>query len=309
MDVASRVFVLGSYVSATCLRVDRLPAPGESLLATGCISEPGGKGLNLAVAARRLGARVDVLIPAGQDAEGDALAALLAAEGLPEQGLLRLPVSSGRGLGLIDAGGENMIAVWRGANAHLSAAHVQARAAQIQAARIVCAQFELDDAPIEAAFEIARRRQITTLLNVAPYRPLSARLSASADVLVFNASEAARWLGIDPAALATPAGALDRLADIPAAGAAVVVTLGAHGAVARDARGQRYMQPGFPVQALDTTGAGDAFCAGLATALAENMGWPDSLRRAAACGAWVAQREGVLAALPGAADIRALLAG
>ena len=61
--------------------------------------------------------------------------------------------------------------------------------------------------------------------------------------------------------------------------------------------------------AQDTTGAGDAFFAGLATALAENMGWPDSLRRAAACGAWVAQREGVLAALPGAADIRAMLAG
>jgi len=307
----ARIFVLGSYVNATCLRVERLPVPGESLLSTGCLQEPGGKGLNLAVGAHRLGAQVDVLIPAGDDADGDALARVLAAEGMSTRDLLRLPVSSGRGVGLIDPSGENVIAVWRGANAYLAAEHVRACAQRIEAAAIVCAQFELDDVPIAAAFDIARRGGIRTLLNMAPFRPLPACLAGRVDVLVLNASEAARWLDDGRDTPFTPARVLERLAQcsVLPAHTAAVVTLGAQGAVARDADGNCYVQPGFSVVARDATGAGDAFCAGLATALAEGLEWPDSLRRATACGAWVAQHEGVLAGLPVRADVQAMLAG
>jgi ribokinase len=304
------LFVLGSFVQALCLRVPALPGRGESLTAEALDAGPGGKGFNLAVGARRLGAAVEVLIAVGADAGGDWAAALLRQEGIATGHLLRLDAPTGQGVGLIDPRGDNCIAVYPGANALLQPAHVAAAASAIAAAGLVCAQFEIPEPPILAAFELARRHGVPTLLNAAPYRPLSPQLLRLTDTLVLNASEAACWLGLEPRQLDTIAAARAQLQALrPPAPGRIVITHGAQGCVARDAGGEILQQPAFAVEVVDSTGAGDAFCAGLACALVQGRGLAQSLRVASACGALTCTRLGVLPALPDAAALQRLLTG
>ncbi|MGH8443776.1 MAG: PfkB family carbohydrate kinase [Solimonas sp.] len=294
-----RLFVLGSYVQALCLQVATLPRPGESLLAQSMQLEAGGKGLNLAIGARRLGAEVDVLVAAGRDAAGDALHGLLQAEGIATGHLLRVDAPSGHGIGFIDAHGQNSIAVYPGANAWLGAVEVRAAGTAIAAADLVCAQMEIAEAAIVAAFAEARRAGVATLLNAAPYRPLPAALLALIDTLVLNAREAESWLGLDSGSLADRETAVAALGVVPAAFAGrLVVTLGAQGCVSREADGSVLRQAAFAVEAVDTVGAGDAFCAGLAVALGAGRDIRSALREAAACGAIVCAGAGVLDHLP-----------
>jgi ribokinase len=297
-----RLFVLGSFIQAQIMRLSRLPGPGESLPAHGRMVEIGGKGLNLLIGAHRLGACVRGVIPAGDDPEGDALVQLLREQGLDEGCVLRVPGASGQGVGLVGEDGENMIAIWPGANALLDAVHVRALAGQVQAAQLVCAQFEIGDAPILAAFELARGAGIPTLLNAAPFRPLSPQLLALTDVLVLNRSEAAAWLRCDEVAV-------DAEHDLRGRGfgGVLVITLGRDGALALGTGEQSLRQPGFVIEAQDSTGAGDAFCAGLAVALAQTGDWSRALRQGCACGALVARSHGVLSALPDADQVSTML--
>lgn len=302
------LFVLGSFVQALCLRVPALPGRGESLTAEALDAGPGGKGFNLAVGARRLGAAVETLIAVGADAGGDWAAALLREEGIPTRHLLRLDAPTGQGVGLIDPRGDNCIAVYPGANALLEPAHVEAAAAAIAGAGLVCAQFECPHPPIVAAFALARRHGVPTLLNAAPYRPLGAELLALTDILVLNASEAACWLGLAPERLdGAVAVAAQLRGAVQAMPRQVVITLGAQGCVARDAGGDILRQPAFAVEVADSTGAGDAFCAGLATGLVRGQTLAQSLRLAGACGALACTRLGVLPALPDARAVQRLL--
>lgn len=300
------LFVLGSFVQALCLRVPALPGRGESLTADALDAGPGGKGFNLAVGAHRLGATVETLIAVGDDAGGDWAAMLLREEGIPTRHLLRLDAPTGQGVGLIDPRGDNCIAVYPGANALLGAAHVAAAAPAIARAGLVCAQFECPDPPILAAFALARRHGVPTLLNAAPYRPLGAELLALTDILVLNASEAACWLALPAEGLDIAGTVAARLRDTPQP-QRVVVTLGAEGCIARDAGGEILRQPAFAVNVVDSTGAGDAFCAGLASALVRGESLEHSLRIASACGALTCTRLGVLPALPDVLAVRRLL--
>ncbi|WP_084581434.1 PfkB family carbohydrate kinase [Sphingomonas azotifigens] len=289
------VFVLASFVAACSVRVDRLPARGETLAADDFLLEAGGKGLNVAVALRRLGVAVDGLLAVGADWFGGLAAGVLATNDLPAAMLCRMPGRSGAGVGLIDRAGDTVIAVYPGANASLAAEDVVRCAGQIARARYVVAQFEIGDAPIAAAFAAAP--QATRVLNPSPFRPILPAILADTDLLVVNETEAdalAQSLGIDPdpdrRALAT--------ALFQAGVQMLVVTAGE-----RDARLWQpglapILQPSFAVAAIDGIGAGDAFLAGLVAALAEGTPPAEALRLAAACGALAATRHGVLAALP-----------
>ncbi|ACL60880.1 ribokinase [Methylobacterium nodulans] len=300
------LFVLGSFVAACSAMVARQPRPGETLEAQAFWLDPGGKGLNLAVGARRLGARVDGLVAVGRDPFGDMAEAALRRAGLPAAMLRRVDAPTGAGIGLVDAAGENCIAVFPGANAHLDSAAVAQAAGRLIRARCVLAQFEIGEAPIAEAFRRARAAGVATLLNPSPFRPVPAALLADTTILVLNATEAAA-LRED---LGLPTGAWeDLVAALLARGPRiVVVTLGERGALAREAGGPLLTQPAFPVAAVDTIGAGDAFTAGLAVALVENRPLAEALRQAAACGACVVARPGVFDALPDRAARDAILA-
>ncbi len=303
-----RLFVLGSFVYATCVQVPRLPLRGESLAATALHQGPGGKGFNVAVAARRLGAEVDVVIAAGEDAHAESAAQALVAEGLSSRHLLRLQQApTGQGVGFIDPAGENCIAIFSGANLALDAVHVAALDEAIAQADLVCAQFEIGDAPVLEAFQRAHAHGVRTLLNPSPWRLPRYELLALTDVLVVNGSEAAALLDLPLQTFDEPEATITALEGRALPVATLVITLGARGCVARDATGRTYHQPGFAVPSVDSTGAGDAFTAALAVALAEALPLDAALRRACAGGALTCTRLGVLEALPAKTAVEALL--
>lgn len=305
------VFVLGSFVVACSAKVARFPRPGESLAAETVTIEPGGKGLNQAIMARRLGAEVDGLLAVGDDlAAAFALPALKRA-GLPPSMLVRLAGSTGSGIGFTDAAGETCLAVASGANLALTAEHVGQRAQAIAGAALVTAQFEIGDAPIEAAFALARQAGVPTLLNPSPYRAIPAATLALTSILIINETEArelATTLGVEREAATEPqrfAGELGP-ALLERGPRLVVLTRGAAGTVAVAAEAGAITQAGFPVETIDSLGAGDAFATTLGVRLAMGRPLPDALRDAAAAGALTTTRHGVFDALPTADAIAAM---
>lgn len=309
--VGKAVFVLGSFVVACTAKVSRFPRPGESLAAEIVTIEPGGKGLNQAIMARRLGAEVDGLLAVGDDLAASFALPALERAGLPQSMLLRLTGSTGSGIGFTDAQGETCLAIAPGANFALSAEHVRQRAPAIAKAALVAAQFEIGDAPIEAAFALARQAGVPTLLNPSPFRAIPAAILALTSILVVNETEArslAAALGRDEDGAAEPQhfGKAFGPALLKQGPQFVVLTRGAAGAMAVAADAAPVMQEGFRVETVDSLGAGDAFAATLGIRLAAGRPLPDALRDAAAAGALTTIRHGVFDALPTLAAIEAL---
>lgn len=305
------IFVLGSFVLACTAKVGRFPQAGESMAATGVIIEPGGKGLNQAVMARRLGADVDGLLAVGDDLAAGFASPALARAGLPETILLRVPGQTGAGVGFIDASGETCLAIAPNANLSLSARHVREKEEAIRGAALLAAQFEIGDAPIREAFALARQAGVPTLLNPSPFRAIQDDILATTSILIVNETEAgslAATLGLAGQGGTDPDRFLAALgpAILKRGPKLVVLTRGAAGAIALPAGAQPVLQTGFPVDAIDTLGAGDAFSATLGVRLASGCALDLAMRDATAAGALTTTRPGVFEALPDAAEIAAL---
>ena len=312
-----RMVVLGSFVQACCWIVARLPNAGETYAASSFSIEAGGKGLNVAIGARRLGAEVDVLLGIGADAAGDDLLRLLQQENISTAHVWRLAAQSGYGAGLIAADGQNMIAVYPGPNLLLNAEHVRKAESTIAAADLVYGQLETSLSAVAAAFRSARRAGVRTVLNPSPWQCLPASLLDDTDVLVVNEVEARELLGLAAplagsladciALLCTGLGALW----LRWPGSLLVVTLGSLGSVALERDGTVHQVPAFHIEAVDSVGAGDAFASGLCVALCSGAPPTDqlatALRYGNACGALMASRFGVLDALPSPAAVELFL--
>jgi ribokinase len=312
--IGKPIFVLGSFVVSCSAKVARFPRPGESLAAGTVTIEPGGKGLNQAIMARRLGATVDGLLAVGDDLAAAFAPPALERADLPQSMLVRLAGHTGSGIGFTDASGETCLAVASGANLALSAEHVRQRAAAIADAALVTAQFEIGDAPIEAAFALARQAGIPTLLNPSPYRAIPSVILAATSILIINETEArslAATLGREPAEATEPERFARELgpALLERGPKLVVLTRGAAGAVAVAADAPAVVLAGFPVEAIDSLGAGDAFAATLGVRLAMGLPLAEALRDAAAAGALTTTQHGVFDALPTADAIAAMSRG
>ena len=297
-----KVFVLGSYVSAHSLTLSRLPQLGESLEALEVWSEHGGKGLNVAVGLHRLGVEVAVLIATGQDQEGRNLREVLLQEGMNADYVMSFPGRSGFGIGLIGPNAQNWIAICAGANGLLSPQHIQSVAQTLQQTQLVYAQFEIPEAPILTAFQLARASGTKTLLNPSPWRLPSQALLQVTDYLIVNEREAGCWLNLSSLP-ESPQLWLNLLRQLQPfehwSGQVCIVTLGEQGCIAwRRGESEPCHIAGYPVQVSDTTGAGDAFSAGFVWAHSTGFEWLECLKLANACGAQVVSRLGVLAALP-----------
>jgi len=306
-----QVFVAANFLQVTCAHVPQLPRPGEIVLASGTHSEAGGKGLNVALGCRRLGAEVRALLGIGRDAPGDGLVALLRAHGIPDTHVHRLAETSGMGMGFIEQGGQgqNCGAVFAGPNLLLDAAHAELTQADIAASDWVYGQFETALPAVQRCFELAQAAGVPTLLNPSPWQAIPDALLALTQVLLVNEVEAAQLL-----VTALPAdGDLTALAQCMHTavdalwsrwpGRLLVVTAGHRGCIAFAPGRLPWLCPAHAVDAIDTLGAGDAFASGLIVALGQ--GWEDdsavlatALRQATACGALVASCAGVLDALP-----------
>jgi ribokinase len=308
--VQSPIFILGSFVAASSAKIQRLPVAGESLQASGFIMEAGGKGFNLAVGASRLGGTVDGIFAVGDDFLSGLAEPAFRRSGLSLEMLVRYPGPTGAGIGFIDARGENCLAVFSGANAKLSAEDITAAAPRLRRAGLVLAQFEIADAPIITAFNLARAAGATTILNPSPYRPIHPEILRNSSILIVNQIEALRLgadlglqrAGDDSAALAQlGVGLFGRGPEI------LIVTLGASGVAVFQQNAAPLRLPGFAVSAVDSLGAGDAFTAAFTVALSEHLPLPECLRWGAAAGACIASRSGVFEALPSRAELEAML--
>ena len=296
-----RVTVLGSLNTDISLPVPHLPATGETVLAAAAAAfGAGGKGANQAVAAARLGAAVRMVGCLGDDEFGARLRAGLAAEGIDVTGLRAVPGAvSGLALITVDPAGENSIAVAPGANGLAGAAEVAA--AFTRPCDVLVLSAEIPAATLTAALRQARAARVPTVLNLAPVPgEAAALLAAGPDWLVVNAREAAAVAGLPADDVPDDPGRAQAVAASLAAwpvGGQVVVTLGAAGAVLAGPAGTAAV-PGFAVTAVDTVGAGDAFVAALAVALASGVAPAPAVTAACAAGAAATTRRGAQGGLP-----------
>ena len=304
------IAVIGSFVIGVTVTLPRFPYPGETLEADAFDLGAGGKGNNLALAARRLGASVVLVERLGSDMFADMAYSLYRDEGIDATYVVRTEnEQTGIGLVYLNAEGENQIGLYKGANRFLSPSDIRAAEPALKDAALMTIQLEVPDPAIEAALDVAERHGLRVILNPAPARPLSHGILSRATVLTPNVCELFQLTG-----RAVPARP-DRETVAAAAGSllveygieAVVVTMGKDGAllVRRDL--PVFHQPPFPVKAVDTVGAGDSFNAGLAVALAQGLSYEGSVRRAAASGALATTRLGVAGALPYRNEVEALL--
>ncbi|MGW9182899.1 ribokinase [Agromyces sp. NPDC055661] len=270
------VCVVGSVNLDVMVRVERLPEPGETLLGEPLGRFPGGKGFNQAIAARRAGARTRFCGAVGDDADGRWLRDVALAAGIDVHHLAVAPEAPS-GLAQVFALplGGNSIVVSPGANGLLGH-HDAASAAE--GADVVLVQLEIPSDVAAAALAAGRRSGAVTILNAAPASREVGALLDDVDILVVNETEE-RSLG----------GAADLLSQ---GVRAVVVTLGEAGSVIHRAGDEPREVSAFAVRAVDTTGAGDAFCGALAASLDAGLDLVDAVRRASAAGAIVATAVG-----------------
>jgi ribokinase len=318
--MSGRVVVVGSVNVDLVARVDHLPAVGETVGDAAFDRHPGGKGGNQAVAAARLGARVAFVGAVGDDRLADDARAALGVEGVDVAELASVPGPTGVALILVDRGGENVIAVAPGANAALSVgiAGPALERLRVGPGDVVLVGHEIPTETVRAALAAASAAGARTILNPAPAARIDRSLFGLVDVLVPNRVELgqivaadARRAGRPPETSTDPARLASTLLvaspDGPPIREAVVVTLGAAGAVAvrRDASVVEAAAP--RVDAIDTVGAGDAFVGCLAADLANGRSLEEAVRRAVTAAALSTLQAGARGGLPTTAEVSAAL--
>src|SRR6202041_2666409 len=298
--------VLGSLNLDVVCRVAELPKPGETVMSRGVERLPGGKGANQAVAAARCGVRTHLIGAVGRDEAGNAMLAALRRAGVEAGQVLRLADhATGQAFIWVPEAGENSIVVAGGANLAVTPAMPDAEVAA--QSRVLLAQLETPLETIEALYGGVRARAgCLRLLNAAPAIPEARRLFPLVDILIVNETELATFAGAAVAAddLDAVVGAARALMSRP--DQAVVVTLGAAGAVAVRPGG-RLVGGGRAARGVDTTGAGDCFCGVLAARLSEDAELETALAWANAAAALSTERPGATPAMPSRAQIEAAL--
>lgn len=292
-----RIVVVGSYATGLTMKVQRIPGPGETLLGTGYRVDFGGKGSNQAVGCARLGASVDFIARIGNDSFGDRALALYREEGINTTHIHRCS-GAPTGVGFIvveESSGQNSIVIDPGANELLTASDVAEGQDVLKSASVVLTQLEIPVEAAEATLTGGRAVRAITILNPAPVRFLSPPVLSLVDILTPNENEAKILAGHAPDA-AVDAEAVGR--ELIRSGVKqVVMTLGEKGALLISASSRTHF-PAVQVHAIETTGAGDAFNAGLATALAQGATIEQAVQFAVVIGAMAVTKEGVIPSLP-----------
>jgi ribokinase len=271
----ARVAVVGSYGVGLTFGCDRVPRAGETVVGRLFRTDHGGKGSNQAVGAARLGADVTLLTAVGEDAFGDGAHELWRDENVDARAVLRTRLPTMCAAILVEPSGENRIVIVPGALTALTSEHVAAFAPQIHAADVLLVQLEIPVETALRALELARDAGVRTILNPAPAPPEP--IAPAVDYLTPNETE---------------------VHAVRDAEGTLVVTLGEEGA----RLGDEHVRA-FPAHARDTTGAGDAFAAAFAVAIAEARSDLDAVRWGCAAGAHMVEHPGVIPGLPTRAEL------
>ncbi|MDN6699426.1 MAG: ribokinase, partial [Staphylococcus equorum] len=262
---------LGSMNLDTTIRTERLPKPGETLHSKEMFTGGGGKGANQAIAAARNGGQVSFIGALGDDMYAKMILELLEEDDINIQGIKQLKdTRTGSAYVMVDDKGENSIVIHGGANMKLSERHINEVSRLIVESDIVVAQLETNLSSIEGGFEIAKKANVTTVLNPAPApKQISEKLLQLTDILVPNETELEMITGIK----VTNQKELDRAAQVihQMGIQGLIVTLGSEGAFYSFANIGNGFVPAIKVEAKDTTAAGDTFIGALVTKLSLDM--------------------------------------
>ncbi|HEX2914660.1 MAG TPA: ribokinase [Chloroflexia bacterium] len=310
-----KVVVVGSLNMDLVVRVPRRPLPGETITGNSFGTFLGGKGYNQALGAARAGSRVSMVGKVGQDMYGDQFIEALKENGLEHHHVTRAAAGTGIANIVVEPDGTNSIVIIPGANGELRAADIEAAEGVFKEAKVLLLQLETPLESVIAAARLARMHGIKVLLTPAPVpsEPLPMELLTLVDILIPNEIEVFQLAGMEPKT--------GKDEDLPEAEAAqklleqgpqaVLVTLGGRGAAYFSYEGgQEVFQfsPGFEVEVVDTTAAGDAFTGALATALGQDLPVEEAIRHANAGGALACTKPGSGESLPSDTEIKAFLA-
>jgi len=297
------VIVIGSFVMALTTRLPRMPHAGESLVADLLDVGPGGKGSNLAVAVARQGKQVGLVAKLGTDLFSSVAFDLWHKEGIDTAHVVQTQdEQTGVALVYLEPNGQNRIGVYPGANLALAAAEGLAIEPYLSGAKVLALQLEIADSAVLAAMQMAHRHNLTVLLNPAPARSLSDEILRQTDVLTPNENESRVLLGLDVSD--TGMGHADighaevGRALLDKGPKIIIITLGEHGSLVVQRDAEPVHVPAYPVQAIDTVGAGDAFSGGLCVALAEGRPLLEAVRWASVTAALSVTHIGAIPGLP-----------
>jgi ribokinase len=300
-----RVTVMGSYVADLAFRIDRLPTWGETRMGQSFQLGPGGKGSNQAVAAARAGANVAFISKLGPDPFGEIARTLYRKEGIDTQHIFSSPNPTGAAAILVDATrGENAIIVVPGACFELTPAEVDQATALIAASSIFVAQLELPLPTVEHGLRLAHTHVVPTILNPAPAATLADSIYPLCDYLTPNETEATALTGIPVTDLASAEEAASFLLALGVRN--VILTLGAQGALIKTPMLTRHIPAVNAGPIVETTGAGDAFNGGFATALAEGMDLIEATQFACTVAGISVTRPGTAPSMPRRDEIDAI---
>lgn len=272
------------------IRCQCLPAPGQTMLAHSSSEICGGKGANQAVAASRAGGAVTMIGRVGDDTFANRLVANLKDAGIQSEHVLRTNnCASGIAVVAVEDSGQNSIMVVPGSNARVSVDDIENARSVIESSSVVLLQLEIPVAAVEAAIRITRNAGVRVILDPAPAPDVWPDSFFEVDLLCPNESEAATFFG-SPVKTVEQAEAAARAMNAKGA-ANVAITLGEKGTLLFDGQKVHFVSP-YPIIAVDSTAAGDAFAGALAVYWAEHHNLIDAVRFGNAAGALSASRRG-----------------
>ncbi|WP_424929889.1 ribokinase [Amaricoccus tamworthensis] len=303
-----RISILGIYVADTAYLAPRLPKIGETISGSGFALGPGGKGSNQAVAAARAGANVDFISKIGDDPFGKMALEIYKETGVTPQLEIMSDMPSGAAFIFVnDTTGDNAIIVYPGAAGTITVDDVEARREIIENSAVFVTQLEQPADAAQAALKIARDAGVTTVFNPAPANPFDEACYALSDYFVPNESEASAIVGFE----------VQTGADAKRAGEALLergvgtalITMGGQGVYIHGPDISELVPAVSAGTVIDTTGAGDAFVGGFATALAEGKPVSDAVRFGCTTAGISVTRRGTAPAMPARDEIETLLSG
>lgn len=297
--VTTTVAVFGSCNMDLVAYVGTAPKRGETVLGREFHTVPGGKGANQAIAAAKAGAAVRMIGAVGEDEFGIQIRDTLQKSTVDVAGVRAVPGRSGTAHIVVDDEGGNSIVVVPGANGTVDGL-ADGDEELIAGSRSLLLQLEIPLPGVAAAAAAGRRNGVRVVLTPAPAVPLPGEILSNVDLLVPNEHEAAILAGDDD-----PHRALAALLELVPE---VVITLGGRGSLYGNRDGARVEAPSFPVEAVDTTAAGDTFVGVLSAALGEGAEMPEALRLASAGAAVSVQRNGASSSMPTRQEITDFLA-
>ena len=299
---AARVTVMGSFVVDLMARAPHLPQTGETVKGDGFLIGPGGKGSNQGVAAHKAGAEVDMITKIGRDHFGQIALESFEGVGMSTSYVLRDDdLATGAALIMVDENtGDNKILVSLGACSGITEADIEAAREVIATNPVFLTQLETNLVAVEVALRIAASEGVRIILNPAPACEVPDELLALVDILTPNEVEASIISGVN---VSTPEDAREAARVLMDKGTkSIVITMGSQGVFATTGEEERFI-PSVDVEAIDATGAGDAFSGALATAIAEGKGFFEAVEFANTAAALSVTKIGTAPAMPSRDEI------